>query len=235
LRYIRFRSAARVDVLRSAGSGEVHRAADRSRQRCPQIAALWIAPSTIDAIVANQIETRLLAFLQPVHGDRDLVPAIGKQRHRRVVVAQVFGRREDDEQATRRVGPAHRHLESRAAPLRLRARDHARGSSCDPLRHSATAPRGSIGAGRTRRRASMDLDELPGGRRARDHEGRIERLDERARFRCGVLASRRLARAVHDVFVEVRRNVQTAAVRALQMAESAACPPAARQTPPSAR
>ena len=159
---------------------EVERPAHGARHRRPHVHPLRNHADHVDAFVAGQaVEARRLALAQPVHRDAHVVPALGQQPHRRVVVAEIFGRgeREHDLQTP---GRASGPLLCAPRPRGRRRCDSASGSIA--LRTKRAGQPGAPRDRRRRRRVRFDgLDETVRGghvEAVRPHK----RLDERPRL-----------------------------------------------------
>ena len=197
---------------------EVDGAAQRPRQRRPHVDPLGDGAEHLDARVVDEIEPGVLPFAQRVHREQHLVTAIGQEPHGGVVIAQVLGRRDHEQQA-----PRGRRCDAGVLVVggRLAARLDAPGERRDRSQDGAPE-RGRQGfrRGRRWRRAELRLDGIgkhPGCRYV--HAARPdERLDEGA-------AGERAAAGVHrggelaDVLVERRRQPQQAAVDVLEVLE----------------
>ncbi len=118
----------RVTVVRVQVADEVERAAKAPRERVPAVRTR--RHDTEHAHRAADVrEGRLLLLAHVIDGNRDVVPARGQQPQHGVVVAEVFGRRDDEEEP--HAGAPSRSSRLRSA-LRLAAAcsaDRAAGAS----------------------------------------------------------------------------------------------------------
>src|SRR5262249_16771705 len=98
-------------------SDEIECAAYRARQRRPDVQPLRNDAENADALILQPLEAGMLALPQAIDADADLVAAIRQQRHRRIEVADVLCRPDDEEELQRPARALALRAALRTAPV----------------------------------------------------------------------------------------------------------------------